>query len=151
MSLVPSFVIKNLVVFGIWSFLSRVVQLAAAMARISSTSVVDENWMWDITLSNLLPRLWTYDNYIRKRHLIIANGHTQRWCAGRNPGIEPARGPSGKAWTATDRFRLTDDITMTSRGRVARAGLAEAGDISVLIVFDILWDYKQLYSILRSH
>jgi len=42
-------------------------ELAAAMARISSTSVVDENWMWDIT-----------------------------WCAGRNPGIEPARGPSGK-------------------------------------------------------
>lgn len=39
-------------------------ELAAAMARISSTSVVDENWMWDIT-----------------------------WCAGRNPGIEPARGP----------------------------------------------------------
>lgn len=25
------------------------VQLAAAMARISSTSLIDENWMWDIT------------------------------------------------------------------------------------------------------
>lgn len=42
-------------------------ELAAALARISSTSDIDENWMWDIT-----------------------------WCAGRNPGIEPARGPSGK-------------------------------------------------------
>lgn len=42
-------------------------ELAAAMARISSTTVLDENWMWDIT-----------------------------WCAGRNHAIEPERGPSGK-------------------------------------------------------
>ncbi|CAJ1402228.1 unnamed protein product [Effrenium voratum] len=42
-------------------------EIAAALARISATTVLDENWMWDIT-----------------------------WCSGRNPGIEPVRGPSGK-------------------------------------------------------
>ncbi|CAE7483413.1 unnamed protein product [Symbiodinium necroappetens] len=42
-------------------------EVSATMARIASTSIIDENWMWDIT-----------------------------WCAGRNYAPEPARGPSGK-------------------------------------------------------
>jgi len=42
-------------------------EVSATMARIASTSIIDENWMWDIT-----------------------------WCAGRNYAAEPARGPSGK-------------------------------------------------------
>ena len=32
-----------------FAFISVLDEVAAAMARIASTGVIDENWMWDIT------------------------------------------------------------------------------------------------------
>ena len=43
-------------------------QLAAALARISSTSDIDENWMWDITPGPLFSKMTTLAQWVVAGH-----------------------------------------------------------------------------------